>query len=133
RLVLSFRTAGDDGEPAVPSFFLDDVRDLFGAGLWDGRARRPLGTVAAAAAAPPRRPQPLAPLRSAAALRVLAERPAWSASSLEAWASCPVRWFVERYLEADDLEADPEPLTRGRVAHDALEATLRGLRDETGS
>ena len=61
------------------------------------------------------------------------ERPAWSASSLEAWAACPVRWFVERYLEADDLEADPEPMIRGSVAHEALEVTLRGLREDTGS
>jgi ATP-dependent helicase/DNAse subunit B len=147
RLVLSFRTADDDGEPAVASFFLDDVRDLFGDSLWDGRARRPLGSVAwdtaapapraaaraAAAAGPPRRPQPLAPLRSEAALRALAERPAWSASSLEAWAACPVRWFVERYLDARDLDADPEPMTRGRVAHEALEVTLSGLREQIGS
>src|SRR5205823_13394293 len=45
RLVLSFRTADDDGEPAVPSFFLDDVRDLFADALWERRARRPLGSV----------------------------------------------------------------------------------------
>lgn len=147
RLVLSFHTAGDDGDPAVPSFFLDDVRDLFAPQLWEERARRPLGAVAwpgdaptaragaraAAAAGPARRPAPLAPLRAEAALRALRERPAWSASSLEAWAKCPVRWFVERYLNAEDLEADPEPMVRGSVAHETLEATLRGLREETGS
>ena len=30
RLVLAARTADDDGDPAVPSFFLDDVRDVLG-------------------------------------------------------------------------------------------------------
>jgi ATP-dependent helicase/DNAse subunit B len=147
RLVLGFHTAGDDGDPAVPSFFLDDVRDLFAPALWERRARRQLGAVAwpgepptpragaraAAAAGPPRRPAPLAPLRSEAALRALRERPAWSASSLEAWNKCPVRWFVERYLNAEDLEADPEPMVRGSVAHETLEVTLRGLREATGS
>jgi ATP-dependent helicase/DNAse subunit B len=147
RLVLSFHTAGDDGDPTVPSFFLDDVRDLFAPALWDGRARRPLGAVAwpgepptpragaraAAAAGPPRRPVSLSPLTSEAALRALRERPAWSASSLEAWSKCPVKWFVERYLNAEDLEADPEPMVRGSVAHETLEVTLRGLREETGS
>jgi ATP-dependent helicase/DNAse subunit B len=44
-----------------------------------------------------------------------------------------VRWFVERYLNADDLEPDPEPMRRGAVAHEALEITLRGLREDTGS
>jgi RecB family exonuclease len=147
RLVLSFRTASDDGDPAVPSFFLDDVRDLFGEALWERRVHRPLGAVAwpqgaptpsaaareRAAAGPRRRPRPLAPLASEPALRALRERPAWSASGLEAWAACPVRWFVERYLEAGDLEADPEPMVRGSLAHAALEDTLRDLREQTGS
>ncbi|HEY8866300.1 MAG TPA: hypothetical protein VIM22_05150, partial [Solirubrobacteraceae bacterium] len=35
RLVLSFRTAEDDGDPAVPSLFVDDVRDLFTPALWE--------------------------------------------------------------------------------------------------
>ena len=66
-------------------------------------------------------------------LRRLREQPAWSASALEAYAACPVRWFVERHLHADDLEAEGEPLARGRFAHETLDRALRGLREQTGS
>ncbi len=57
----------------------------------------------------------------------------WSASSLELWISCPARWFVERMLRPDSPEPDPEPLTRGGLAHAALRDTLEGLRERTGS
>src|SRR5262249_61768959 len=74
----------------------------------------------------------LAPLRDG---ELLAERreQAWSASSLEVWMSCPVRWFVERMLRAESLEPDSEPLARGRLAHAVLRDTLEALRAETGS
>jgi RecB family exonuclease len=78
-------------------------------------------------------PAAIAPLRGDAVLRELRERPAWSPSALESWAACPVKWFVERYLLLDDLGPDAEPLSRGTVAHDTLEATLRELRVQTGS
>ncbi|HEY8581363.1 MAG TPA: PD-(D/E)XK nuclease family protein, partial [Capillimicrobium sp.] len=144
RLVLACRTADDDGDPAVTSFLLDDVADVLaplavtrrplGAVAWpDGAPTERLAARAAAAAAPPRRPEPIAPLRSETVLAELRERPAWSPSALEAWASCPVKWFVDRYLHADDLEADSEYLVRGKVAHEALERTLGALREETGS
>lgn len=144
RLVLSARTADDDGDPAVPSFFLDDVRDVLaplrrtlrplGAVAWPEGAPTPRAAArAAAAAAPPRRPAPIAPLREAPVLRELRERPAWSPSALESYAACPVKWFVERYLHADDLEADSEPLVRGSIAHAAMERTLTELRERTGS
>jgi ATP-dependent helicase/DNAse subunit B len=144
RLILSTRTADDDGDPVVSSFFLDDVRAVVGP---LAPVARPLGAVAwagapptareaarvAAAGAPPRVPAPIAALRGEPVLRALRERPAWSPSALESWAGCPVKWFVERYLLLDDLGPDPEPLRRGSVAHDTLEATLRELREQTGS
>jgi ATP-dependent helicase/DNAse subunit B len=145
RLVLSTRTADDDGDPAVSSFFLDDVRAVLdplpvtfrplGAVAWGGDAaptRREAARVAAAAG-PPRVPAPIAPLRGETILRELRERPAWSPSALESWAGCPVKWFVERYLLLEDLGPDAEPLSRGTVAHDTLESTLRELRVRTGS
>jgi ATP-dependent helicase/DNAse subunit B len=88
---------------------------------------------AAAAEQPARPPVPIAPLSAEPVLRSLRERPAWSASALELWATCPVKWFVERYLGARDLEPDPEPLMRGSVAHETLDRTLTALRVETGS
>jgi ATP-dependent helicase/DNAse subunit B len=63
----------------------------------------------------------------------LRERPAGSPSALELWARCPVKWFVERYLDVEELEPDSEPLRRGSVAHETLERTLGALRAETGS
>jgi ATP-dependent helicase/DNAse subunit B len=66
-------------------------------------------------------------------LQALRERPHWSPSALESWASCPVKWFVERYLDIEELEPDSEPLRRGSVAHETLERTLVALREETGS
>jgi RecB family exonuclease len=73
-----------------------------------------------------------AQLRDARVLEELRVRP-WSASSLELWIACPARWFVERMLRPDSPEPDPEPLTRGGLAHAVLRDTLEGLRERTGS
>ncbi len=80
----------------------------------------------------PRRPASLGPLRDEEITRELREH-VWSASSLEVWTECPVKWFVQRMLRADDLDPDPEPLARGGLAHAALKDTLEGLRERTGS
>ncbi len=132
-LVLSWHAAADDGTPAMPSLFLEDVCDLFDESLRERRARRPLGAVdrprdAGAGASAPA----LAPLRDAELLAELGGR-TWSASSLQKWMGCPVRWLVERMLVADDLDPRPEPLAGGGLAHAALKDTFEGLRRETGS
>ena len=129
--------------PPARSLFVDDVCDLFDA---DARAserraararrgrggeRRPSRAGAAAArAAGACADERL--LRDERVLAALRERP-WSASSLERWIGCPVRWFVERLLRPSDLEPEPEPLARGGLAHAALKDTLEGLRAQTGS
>jgi ATP-dependent helicase/DNAse subunit B len=77
-------------------------------------------------------PTPLAPLREEQVTAELREH-VWSASSLEVWAQCPVKWFVARMLRAEDLDPEPEPLARGSLAHAALKDTLEGLRERTGS
>jgi ATP-dependent helicase/DNAse subunit B len=148
RLYLSWHEAGDDGEQAVPSFFLSDVCDLFGPQLMQRRRMRTLGEVgwaagaeptererlrAAVAAGPRHREAPIAPLRDRALLDELRERPSWSASGIELWAGCPVKWFVERRLDPEGLTPDPELMLRGALAHAVLEATLRGLTEQTGS
>ncbi len=147
-LVLSWHTADDDGAPSSQSLFVEDVCDLFGPALREGRARRSLGAAgwpgpgdpparfqrreqALTAAREPARP--LEPLSDELLLAELEEGRLWSASSLEVWAACPVRWFVERLLHAEDLDPDPEPLARGALAHAALKDTLEGLRCLTGS
>jgi RecB family exonuclease len=77
--------------------------------------------------------QPIAPLRDERVLAELRERRVWSASSLELWASCPVRWFVERLLGGEELGPASEPLARGSLAHAALKLVLVRLREQTGS
>jgi ATP-dependent helicase/DNAse subunit B len=142
-LVLSWHAAGDDGTPAMPSLFLDDICDLFQHRLREERTRRPLGAVdrpwlaepdraAEPASAPRPAEAPLAPLRDEQLLAELRGR-TWSASSLQLWLDCPVRWLVERVLEAKDLDPSPEPLARGGLAHAVLKEVLEGLRRETGS
>lgn len=150
RLTLSWHTADEDGAPLAPSLFVDDVCDLFtdslrqhtsrrfaGAAGWPGPGR-PAGAMAAREAAMARstgspRPRPIAPLGEERVLSELHERVLWSASSLETWAACPVKWFVERLLRARDVAPDPEPIARGALAHAALRSTLERLRSRTGS
>jgi ATP-dependent helicase/nuclease subunit B len=141
-LALSWPAADDDGEPCVRSLFVDDVLDAFDPKAADRVERRPLGTAGfddqlaptenerarARAAAAPGAPEPeVASLRDPRVLGVLAARATWSASGLEAYASCPVKWFVERLLRPTALEPDPEPMLRGVLAHRVLEVALREL------
>ncbi len=146
-LALSWPAAGDDGEPLVRSLFVDDVLDRLDPAVAASVQRRPLGAVGFAselapseeqlrrarlAAGPPALPAPLGSLRDAGVLAALEERRAWSASALEAYAGCPVKWFVERVLRPRRFEPDPEPLVRGEVAHRVLEEALRRLADAGG-
>jgi ATP-dependent helicase/DNAse subunit B len=146
RLVLAWHDAGDDGEPAVRSLFVDDVASLFGPTLWDRRLRRGLGQVGwehapseperrrgEAVAGPRHREAPPAPLRHPEVLASIGGRTAWSVSDIEAWAGCPVKWLVDRRLRLQTLEPDDETLLRGAAAHAALERALRRLVRENGN
>jgi RecB family exonuclease len=66
-------------------------------------------------------------------LAQLAARRTEGARQLETFAACGVRWLVEALLSPRRVEPDPEPMKRGSRAHAVLEATLRGLRERTGS
>jgi ATP-dependent helicase/DNAse subunit B len=141
-LGLAWHAATDDGAPTVRSLLVDDVADLLAPGWAERPMRRELGAAGwpgdaaptereaarfAAAAAPPATPPVIGPLRSPAALGPLRERHTWSASQLEVWASCPVKWFVERHLRPEALVPDPEPMIRGELAHRVLEIALSEL------
>jgi ATP-dependent helicase/DNAse subunit B len=147
-LVLSWHAADDEGEPAVRSLFVDDVLDLLepapvigrralGAAGFDEalaptdreRLRAILAEQGAARREPP---ATIAPLGDPQVLAGLAARESWSASALEAWAGCPVKWFVERMLNPEELTPDPEPMLRGQLAHQVLEQALRDLSAEGG-
>lgn len=141
-LVLGWHEATDDGGPVVRSHFVDELARLLPAAVIDQPAARRLGaagwepgvapttrlaaqhTAVAEGGAPPAL---IAPLTDAAALGPIRERHTWSASALETWVSCPVRWFVERHLRPGVLEPDAEQLVRGSLAHRVLEQVVAQL------
>ena len=146
-LALSWHAATDDGAPAVRSLLVDDVADLLAEGWAERPRRRELGAAGwpgdraptereaarfSAAAAPPAAPPVIGHLTAPAALGPLRERHTWSASQLEVWASCPVKWFVERHLRPEALVPDPEPMIRGELAHRVLEIALSTLAQDGG-
>lgn len=138
RLVLSCRDADEEGNPVLPSFFVDDVRALLDE---LPQRHRPLSAVTwpldeaptdaerarAEALAGPRAPSvPLASL-GAEARGALRQREVLSAGALEAYARCPVRWLVERELAPERFEPDPEAIARGSCVHRVLEQVLGRL------
>jgi ATP-dependent helicase/DNAse subunit B len=74
-------------------------------------------------------PDPLPETRtlSEQALTHVRHRRIVSAGALEAFASCPVKWLVERQLDVDRLEPDPDPITRGSFIHTVLERVFARL------
>ena len=134
RLFLSWHAADDEGDPVTRSPFVDDVAELFGDDPLERTTGRELGAVGwggdarAEALAGPRYSEAVAqPLGHPDVLARLRDRPAWSASGLETWAGCPVKWFVERLLRPDELQPDAEPLLRGDLAHKVLEQAVSRL------
>lgn len=141
-LVLSFRSSDEEGNVALPSPFIDDVAELLAVGWWDRRRRRLLSDVVwspedapterelrhALAArsdrggsdAPPR-------ILSERALARVRHREVVSAGALESYASCPVKWLVERELAPARFGPDPDPLVRGAYMHRVLEEVIGRL------
>lgn len=143
-LALSWHAADERGDPAVTSPFLDEILDLLPPDAMDRAVTRPLGAagfsgplarteretdLARVSRGPGETPPPIGPLTDPGVLAELAGREVWSASSLETWLACPVRWFVDRLLRPDDLLPEPEPLGRGRLVHAVLEHVFRALRE----
>lgn len=142
RLRVSWHAATDDGDAAPASLFVDDLRDCFTAELDSARRVRAAGAIAweqdgpaapalrrldEALAAPRRRGAPIAALRAPAELERLRGHAAFSPSSLEGWAGCPVAWFVVRALSAVELAPDALALRRGSAAHRALATVFAEL------
>ncbi|HWF52461.1 MAG TPA: PD-(D/E)XK nuclease family protein [Solirubrobacteraceae bacterium] len=147
-LVLSYRSSDEEGNIAVRSPFVADVAELLVPEWEERRARRLLADVVwpsavaptprelarAQAADGPRIPEPaLAPLGPAAFTR-MRHRQVVSAGALESYASCPVKWLVERELRPRRFEPDPDGIARGNYVHAVLErvfARLGGAITET--
>ena len=142
-LFLSTRFSDEEGNPQPGSFFLEDAKDQFmeieprrrslSHVVWDpGDAPTEVEWERAVAAIGPRvadeGPDGLLDSR---VLEHLAGQAAYSASALETYADCPVKWLVDKLLYPEALEPDPEQMVRGRYAHEVLELTLRRLRERT--
>jgi RecB family exonuclease len=144
RVFLAYRSSDEEGNLALPSPFIADVAELLTPEFGAERGRRLLADVvweAAAAPTPRERERSLAAERSAAAGEQPARRRALgagalakvrhsqilSAGALEAYANCPVRWLIERELQPQPLEPQPDPMTRGSLMHEVLERLLGEL------
>ena len=144
RVILAYRSSDEEGNLALPSPFLADVAELLVEDWPERRRRRMLADVvwptataptererarARAAAAAPLAgdvPSPIGSLGPVALEHVRHSR-ILSAGALETYASCPVKWLVERELQPGKLEPDPDALARGSYMHSVLEQVLRRL------
>jgi ATP-dependent helicase/DNAse subunit B len=151
RVTFSYRSSDEDGNVVIASPFLDDIAALFPVDWRERRRRRLLADVVwsveqapsererlvaeafveaeAAAGASGQRAGGPAETRvlSAQAMGHVRHRETVSAGALELFASCPVRWLVERQLDPQRLEPDAEALTRGSFMHVVLERVFARL------
>jgi ATP-dependent helicase/DNAse subunit B len=131
RLRLSWHRVGSDGTPSAVSSFVDDVRDAFSSGLDAPLGGSDRGALEQCPAGAGERPGSgragLGRLGSAEVLGEIGRERARSPSTLEAWARCPVAWFVEGFLGARTLEPDGEPQARGTVAHAVVARVMAKL------
>jgi ATP-dependent helicase/DNAse subunit B len=146
-LYLSWRVSDEDGNPEARSFFVEDVKDVFGDALAKPRFRDLAAVTWAREEAPtetewqravalesPRvMPRLATRILTPALSDWLGDRGGFSAGMLEAFSECPVRWLIDRVLDPAVLEPDPQHLVRGLFAHRVLELTYRRLREQTGS
>ncbi len=71
-------------------------------------------------------------LRNPAVLAWLGNRSTFSVTELEAFADCSQRWLVERQIDPKSIDAEPDALVRGQIAHQALHRFYAGLPRELG-
>ncbi len=142
RLVLSYRSSDEEGNVALPSPFIADVAELLDPGWVEGRRRRLLADVlwpheeaptererarSLAEAGEGAHREPVTLALTETALRRARHSEIVSGGALESYAKCPVKWLVERELQPEPFEPDPEPVLRGSYMHAALEEILRRL------
>jgi ATP-dependent helicase/DNAse subunit B len=143
QLILSFRSSDEEGNVALPSPFIDDVAELLADDWFSRRRRRLLSDVVwapeeaptererrhamAAQAAGPGAPAGQPRVLSAQTMAHVRHGQVVSAGALEAYASCPVKWFIERELNPPRFGPDPDPLLRGGYMHRVLEEVIGRL------
>jgi ATP-dependent helicase/DNAse subunit B len=144
-LVLSSCVSDEEGNPKPRSFFLNSVEDLFTDEL--AKSRRLLSDVTwdpevaptptefdrgIALLGPRSYEQPPNGLCNPKVLAELATLTTFSASALEAFANCPVRWLLEHMVKPTQIEPESQQLARGRHAHQLLCEIYKQLQ-QTGA
>jgi ATP-dependent helicase/DNAse subunit B len=72
-------------------------------------------------------------LRHPLVLEQLRSRTTFPVTELERFADCSSAWFVERFLDPRDIDAQLDAKLRGSVAHTALHRFFAGLPKEVGT
>ncbi len=98
-----------------------DARALAGANGWSRRLNRALTAF-----------ERRTLLRSPAVLEWLAQRTTFAAAELERFADCSSAWLVERVISPKTIDAEPDPMLRGSVAHTALHRFSQALPKDLG-
>jgi ATP-dependent helicase/DNAse subunit B len=71
-------------------------------------------------------------LRNPAVLSALESRSMFSVTELESFSDCSQRWLVERQVDPKSVDAEPDALLRGQIAHQTLHRFYSGLPRELG-
>jgi len=72
-------------------------------------------------------------LNSPAVLEPMSSRTVFSATELERFADCSSAWLVERVIDPKTIDAEPDPMLRGQVAHTTLNRFYAALPRELDS
>ncbi len=71
-------------------------------------------------------------LRSPAVLEWLGGRTVFAATELERFADCSSAWLVERVIDPKKIDAEPDAMLRGQIAHNALYRFYAAVPKELG-
>jgi ATP-dependent helicase/DNAse subunit B len=71
-------------------------------------------------------------LRNPVVLEWLGSRTTFGVTELEVFTDCSQRWLVERQIDPKSMDAEPDAMLRGQVAHQALQRFYAGLQKELG-
>jgi ATP-dependent helicase/nuclease subunit B len=71
-------------------------------------------------------------LRSPGVLGWLGDRTVFAATELERFADCSSAWLVERVIDPKKIDAEPDAMLRGQVAHNALYRFYGAVPKELG-
>jgi ATP-dependent helicase/DNAse subunit B len=72
-------------------------------------------------------------LRNPAVLAELGSRRVFAATELERFSDCSSAWLFDRVVDPKTIDAEPDAMLRGKVAHQALFAFYSGLPKELGA